>query len=172
MKRFAILLAIAALFCVPAMAKADLFDFSYSGDGVTADGVLTATVTSPGAYLITGITGERNGAPITFFEPGGPAAFYYEDSVIDNVLLVPGAPAFLSSTQNSGFDFGTADGLFNPYYQPNNGTYYEYRLGSGNAPGIPISFNVSADPVPVPPSLLMLAPGLLGLVGIRKRFKA
>lgn len=89
MKRFAILLAIAALFCVPAMAKADLFDFSYSGDGVTADGVLTATVTSPGAYLITGITGERNGAPITFFEPGGPAAFYYEDSVIDNVLLVP-----------------------------------------------------------------------------------
>jgi hypothetical protein len=27
-------------------------------------------------------------------------------------------------------------------------------------------------PVPVPPSMLLLAPGLLGLVGVRKRFSA
>jgi hypothetical protein len=34
-----------------------------------------------------------------------------------------------------------------------------------------IGFVASYSPVPVPPSVLLLAPGLLGLVGIRKRFK-
>lgn len=31
--------------------------------------------------------------------------------------------------------------------------------------------NLTAAPVPVPPSALLLAPGLLGVVGMRKRFK-
>lgn len=34
-----------------------------------------------------------------------------------------------------------------------------------------VSLAVSSAPVPVPPSVLLLAPGLLGLVGIRKRIK-
>ena len=34
-----------------------------------------------------------------------------------------------------------------------------------------VGFVASWSPVPIPPTLLLLAPGLLGLVGIRKRFK-
>ncbi len=36
----------------------------------------------------------------------------------------------------------------------------------------PVIGNVAVSAVPVPPSILLLAPGLLGLVGMRKRFKA
>jgi len=34
-----------------------------------------------------------------------------------------------------------------------------------------VGFVATYSPVPLPPSLLLLAPGLLGLVGMRKRFK-
>jgi choice-of-anchor C domain-containing protein len=49
--------------------------------------------------------------------------------------------------------------------------------GSGTQGGLnytycgPVIAHVAAAPVPVPPSVLLLAPGLLGLVGMRKRFK-
>ena len=36
----------------------------------------------------------------------------------------------------------------------------------------PVIGNVQVSAVPVPPSVLLLAPGLLGFVGLRKRFKA
>jgi hypothetical protein len=44
-----------------------------------------------------------------------------------------------------------------------------HNLGGNNQGAI--LDNVAVSSVPVPPSVLLLAPGLLGLVGMRKRFK-
>lgn len=57
MKKFSIaLLAVAALAITPA-ALADSFDFTITGNGVNASGVLTATSLGGGVFGITGITG-------------------------------------------------------------------------------------------------------------------
>jgi hypothetical protein len=153
---------------MPAAASATLFNFDYSGLGVTASGTLTADLTSPGTYNITAISGTRNGDAITSFATGGPTSFVYGDAAIDNVLLVPQNPGFLSYTMNSGFVFGTTAGEFNPYYDGNSGKYYEYKLNSGSIPGIEIGFN--AAPVPIPAAIWLLGTGLVGLFGVRRRF--
>jgi hypothetical protein len=50
-------------------------------------------------------------------------------------------------------------------------TFFVNIVLTGNIDPTKVGFVASYSPVPVPPSLLLLAPGLLGLVGIRKRLK-
>jgi hypothetical protein len=50
-------------------------------------------------------------------------------------------------------------------------TFFVNVVLTGNIDPTKVGFVASYSPVPVPPSLLLLAPGLLGLVGIRKRLK-
>jgi len=62
-------------------------------------------------------------------------------------------------------------------WEQGGSTYYEYLAGylaEGATGSIELRVASMADascaPVPLPPSLLLLAPGLLGLAGLRKRF--
>jgi hypothetical protein len=169
MKKLAVLLAVIVMFCLPGMASAYLFNFDYSGTGVTASGTFTADSISSGVYLITGISGVRNNQNITSFVTGGSTPFQYKDTLIDNVLIMPNNPAFLSNTNSSGFDFGTISGdEFNPYYS--GGKYYEWKIDGG--PSIELTtFNVTASSVPIPPTVYLLGAGLLGLVGLRRKFR-
>ena len=47
---------------------------------------------------------------------------------------------------------------------------WNFTIPAGNSAEVDFRYNVSA--VPLPPALLLFAPGLLGLIGIRKRFNA
>ena len=61
-----------AVFAVPVHAST-LWSWNYFGDGITASGTFT-TLDSPdpqGGYLITAITGVRNGQTITALQPTG-----------------------------------------------------------------------------------------------------
>jgi hypothetical protein len=50
-------------------------------------------------------------------------------------------------------------------------TFFVNVVLTGKIDPTKVGFVATYSPVPVPPSLLLLAPGLLGLVGIRKRLK-
>ncbi|MCX5805716.1 MAG: VPLPA-CTERM sorting domain-containing protein [Proteobacteria bacterium] len=55
----------------------------------------------------------------------------------------------------------------------NNGAYY-YPLidGPGYIPGTAFGYNFISDtPVPLPPTILLLIPGLVGIAGLRRRIK-
>jgi hypothetical protein len=68
-------------------AKAAQFDFSYTGTGINASGVIATDATGT---LITGITGQRNGVSITSVAAPNTLAGN------DNVFNPTGNPAFLT----------------------------------------------------------------------------
>ena len=64
------------------------------------------------------------------------------------------------------------------FLAPNNGAvlvagdqFFVNVVLTGAIDPTKVGFVASWSPVPIPPTLLLLAPGLLGLVGMRKRFK-
>ncbi|MEH1889761.1 MAG: hypothetical protein V7K92_09990 [Nostoc sp.] len=70
-------------------ANAAKFDFSYSAEGLYADGVLTATNLGDGKYQVTDIVGERNGASISSLIPPGlfnndNLIFPFQGKVVDS----------------------------------------------------------------------------------------
>jgi len=167
-----IMLGLAAvLLLVPtAHAGAVYFEFTYTGPGVSASGILTTTPVVPGEYLITGVSGQRNGSPITAFlypttsMPGSPVHISNGSSV-DNLLLLPPLPGPSSNWTGSddtpsGFVFESTDGEFNPF--TTNGNTYEYNLSlGGSGDGIPIHFTTTGNPVSGP--LALIGSGLLGI---------
>jgi hypothetical protein len=178
MKMKLLALVTPALFLMPAIVSADTFNFSYTdiatgGTVVNVVGQLTGDPTGlpAGEYLITGVSGFRNGSAITGLlgSPSLPlgSSFSFADTLVDDLLNVPATPGFFTSSSSDGFDFATADGgQFDPYFDPGSGQYYEYAIGSGAAPGTQINFAASA--VPEPSTLILLAIGI-PLVLVRRR---
>lgn len=69
MKKFTLaLFALAAALAISSVASAQSYDFTITGSGVNASGVLTVAATAtPGVYSITGISGtysDSNGTPV------------------------------------------------------------------------------------------------------------
>ena len=143
MKRLFVAISIVIALCSSAHAR--LWTWSYSGDGVSASGEFTTTDTIYGGdYMITGITGERNGVAITGLQPSGTAIPGNEPYAVDNLVS-------LSSPQLTinGFGFSLADGTYsNPYY---DGGYFDFHSvpvdpSSSTEPSIVFS----ATPAPTP----------------------
>jgi hypothetical protein len=126
----------------------------------------------------------------------GPATSDFDIVIGTSLTLPPGVAIDLTPTpgNDSGgsylttrFSNVTAGALWNVvsvsptqvnFFAPNaatnlvaGDTFFVNVVLTGNIDPTKVGFVASYSAVPLPPSLLLLAPGLLGLVGIRKKLK-
>lgn len=161
-----------------ASASALTWDWSYSGTGITANGTFITDDTPDdlGFYLITEITGTRNGEIITGLQAVGTPIPGNEPFLVDNLISLN--PQQLTG---DGFGYSTSGGNFaSPFFAsflPTPG-YLEVFSAPPFIPGyenfgsedteLPISF--SATPVPEPSSTFAIfALGTLGALSTLKR---
>lgn len=147
-----------------------LWNWNYSGLGINASGTFTTenTPDSDGFYLMTGITGTRNGQAIIGLQPTGTSIPGNEPFVVDN-LIRPGFPQLTKD----GFGYQIADGSYvNPFFASFLPTpaYLEVFSAAPFIPGFEnfgpedseLEISFSATLVPEPSSVL----GLLMLTGL------
>ena len=165
-----LLIAAAILLMHGQSAKALLlWNWSYSGAGVSASGAFTTNDApdAAGFYRIVGITGTDNGATITRIQPTGTPIPGNEPYSVDN--LVRAAEPRLTE---HGFGFSLANGDYgNPLYKGSR--YYEYLSAppcvSGAGPERPVSFSAAIVPEPSAASLMLA--GLVGLIGFGRSLR-
>lgn len=165
--------AFAALMLTTAAATAasTLWNWDYSGSGITAGGTFS-TGESPdgkGGYLITGITGTRNGKTITGLQAPGTSIPGNEPYTVDDLVFLGPGPQLTSH----GFGFSTSDGNYsNPFYSdflptPGYLEFFSTPPFKDRGPGfghseLPVQF--SAAPVSIPePATYALVFGALAL---------
>jgi hypothetical protein len=147
------------------MTASTLWNWDYSGPAITASGTFTtlSTPNADGGYLITRITGMRNGQSITGLQATGTSIPGNEPYTVDNLVFLGPGPQL---TKN-GFGFSIADGNYsNPFYADflPKPEYLEFfsMPGIGHTE-LPVVF--SATPVAVPePATLTLVFGALSLL--------
>lgn len=163
-------IALAALCAVAApQARADIvWNWSYSGAGITAGGTLT-TADAPdaqGFHQITGITGARNGQAITGLYPTGSAIPGNEPYALDNLVRAEGQDRLTVH----GLGFALADGSHaNPFFAdflPTPGYLEVLTTAGGGFSEVPIVF--TASPVPEPAALALVLAGL-GVLACRRK---
>jgi len=142
------------------------WQYADAQDGIAASGTfLTAdTPDADGWYLITAITGSRNGVAIAGLQPAGTAIPGNEPYVVDNLVRLDGG-----QLSWDGFGYALADGGYaNPF---STGTQaYEY-LSLPPYPdglGAETAITFSATPVPEPATAWLAAAGL-GALALRRR---
>jgi hypothetical protein len=145
-----------------------LWNWSYTGSGITSSGTFT-TVSAPnanGGYLITGITGTRNGKAITRLQPPGTSIPGNEPYKVDDLVFQGSGPQLTSH----GFGFATADGNYsNPFYADFLPTpsYLEFfsMPGVGHTE-LPIAFSATVS-TPEPATYVMVFGALIAMSGLR-----
>ena len=151
------------------------FNFSYSGENITASGTLFTNPLGGGQYLVTGITGHYNTDMITGLEP-------CTSGVCNKLFLHDSGWQF--SYDNLGFAtdphldlYGllfdvTNVGYVNLYYDGNGyRNTVENEDGLGGYVDTPVTASFSSTPEPS--TLLMLGSGIIGVGGlIRRKLKA
>lgn len=169
--------ALATTLCAFTVSGSTLWNWSYTGPGISAAGTFTTdnTPNADGAYLITSIAGQRNGVAITRLQPPGTAIPGNEPFAVDD-LIIPGPGPRLSG---DGFGFSTADGNFaNPFFADftSPAGYLEFfssppftdpGQGSGGSE-LAIQFVVTAVPEPAS-GFLLAAVLVIGLGGYSLR---
>ena len=139
----------------PVVHAALLWNFSLSGGGLSASGVLSTTDVANGAgfYTVTGINGTIDGDPITALLP--PGTFLANDN-----LFRPLAPQFT----NAGVSFAAGALLFNIFTADGDCPDLGVVVSTGSvlcSDVIPVVFTAS---VPEPPVTALLALALAGAV--------
>ena len=133
---------------------ADTLAFWYSGSGVTAEGILTATPQGNGSYLVTGATGTRGAAPITGVLPtpqnvgsNGYSYYYFNDGPKDFMSYDNlAAPSQTPTLDNGGLAFNTAGGPVDLFSQ--SATYDDAILAS------PGNFQVTTVTLQIAPAAI------------------
>ncbi|MEO8627910.1 MAG: PEP-CTERM sorting domain-containing protein [Betaproteobacteria bacterium] len=146
------------------------WSWSYTGNNIDAVGTfITAGVKdADGFYEITGITGTRNGEPITALFPAGSAIPGNEPFAVDNLIRI-GAQGQLSG---DGFGFTTATGNHaNPFFAdflPTPG-YLEVFSTAAGLTELPVSFSATIVSEPNLYTLLLAGIGTLVVASVRRR---
>jgi hypothetical protein len=156
------------------------WDWNYTGSGIAANGTFSTndTPNSSGFYLITGITGTRNGATITGLQPAGTPIPGNEPFNVDNLISLN--PQQLTG---DGFGYATAGGSFaSPFYAsflPTPGYLEVFSeppivLGFQNLrPGseLPVSFSARITNAPEPLTFIGSFVGASMGLHLRKKLK-
>lgn len=121
-------------------ANAAKFDFSYSGEKVYADGVLTATDLGGGKFQVTDITGERNGAIISSLIPSG--------SLFNDNLIFPSQSSVVDS---KGFAFQAGNKVS---VSSSGSGYTDFSLNSDRRPISTALNSLKITPFKTPTSLI------------------
>jgi hypothetical protein len=161
-------------------ASALTWNWGYSGSGINASGTFITNdmPDNLGYYLITGITGTRNGETITGLQPAGTPIPGNEPFIVDNLISLN--PQQL--TEN-GFGYSTAGGNYaSPFFASFLSTpgYLEVFSAPPLIPGfenlgpedseLPINFSATPITIPEPSATLsLLVLGTLGASSFLKR---
>lgn len=141
-----------------------LWDWSYSGPGISAQGTFITGDTPDGLgfYLITGITGVRNGETITGLQAVGTPIPGNEPFAVDN--LVRAGTIQLTS---HGFGYSTSGGNYaNPFFADflSPPVYLEFYStppfsgpGSAGPDDTELEIQFSATPVPEPGTAVLMS---------------
>lgn len=163
-------------------ASALSWNWNYSGTGIAANGTFTTndTPNDLGFYLISGITGTRNGETITGLQAAGTPIPGNEPYDVDNLISLN-----TQQLTGDGFGYSTSGGSYSsPFFAsflPTPG-YLEVFSAPPIIPGsenlgledseLPISFSATIITVSEPTSILsLLALGTLGAPSVLKRHK-
>jgi hypothetical protein len=173
--RFALgAIAVIALTANPATASI-LWQWEYSGSAISASGTFL-TVETPnenGGYLITAITGTRNGEVITGLQAPGTSIPGNEPYTVDDLVFL-GRGSQLTS---HGFGFALSGGNYsNPFYADflSPPEYLEFfstpplplgTPGSGSSE-LPVQFSAAPVSVPEPPTYALIF-GTIALIKLR-----
>ncbi len=151
--------------------QAAQFNYSYSGAGVEASGVLTTTDSSDanGYLTITGITGQRNGATITALLPPGSFPNDVPPFGVPNDNLFSTTQPFLTF---NGFSYLVGTQPENVFYYQDTGGYAETDDPNGDPVNYRLLNKFDVQPVPEPGSVGGLSVVLLGGIWLLKRKSA
>ncbi len=165
-----------AAFAVPVHAST-VWSWNYSGAGITASGTFSTLDSrdAQGGYLITAITGARNGQTITALQPTGTWIPGNEPYAVDNlVFAVPGP-----QLTKAGFGFALADGTYsNPFYADFLPTpeYLEFYSmpDSDSSTELAVAFSATlvSTPEPATFALLFISLPLCYILGVLMRAKS
>lgn len=162
------LTALLTTVCITAAGASPVWKWSYSGDGIQASGtfITLEKADANGGYLITVITGTRNGERITALQPAGTAIPGNEPYTVDNLVFKGPGPQLTSH----GFGFATSGGNYsNPFYADflSAPGYLEFfsMPPSHSHTELPVLFSATLVPAPEPGTgaLLYTAIALAGL---------
>ncbi|WP_326538132.1 PEP-CTERM sorting domain-containing protein [Pseudorhodoferax sp.] len=169
-KQFFAAIAVAGALSAPQAWADVVWNWSYGATGIQASGTFT-TVDAPdadGFYLITGITGSRNGDAITGLYPTGTAIPGNEPFELDNLVRL--GPQDQLTVH--GFGFSTASGGYsNPFFADflSPATYMEVFTTASSYNEVPVTFTASVVPEPASILLMLAGLGAAGFASTRRR---
>src|SRR5437763_10237914 len=148
-----------------------IWNWNYSGAGVVASGTFTTNDTPDGTgfYLITSITGTRNGETITGLQPTGTSIPGNEPFAVDNLVSLNGP-----QLTHHGFGYAATGGNYaNPFFADflSPPRYLDFFSAPPFTSELLVSFSATLTAVPEPEiyALLFLGLGILSRSRCRKK---
>lgn len=168
MKRMGSLLLAGAALLAAGVARADtLWNWSYSGDGVTASGTFTTAGNALVPEDILSFTGTRNGTTILGLVPLDSDSNFIYDNQFTRIAPYFSEPGILYDIGG-----GTADSHINIYWDSADGLIHDLQVDPTESFVIDTVVTFSVSAVPEPATYAFMALGLVAVGAVARRRRA